>query len=64
MMPKEKTANQSRQLKASGGSTPRLSLNIFCGFPPPPAMLVLIEFDMKDDGIQNRSSMLKVKVGG
>lgn len=43
MMPKEKTANHSRQLNASGGSTPRLILKMFCGFPPPPAMLVMME---------------------
>jgi len=39
MIPKERTANHNRQFKTSFGSFPRLSLKIFCGFPPPPAMM-------------------------
>lgn len=33
------TANHSRQFKTSLGSSPLLILKIFCGLPPPPAMM-------------------------
>jgi len=39
MIPKDRTANHSRQFKTSFGSFPRLSLKIFWGLPPPPAMM-------------------------
>lgn len=41
MIPKETTANHSRQFRTSFGSSPRLSLKMFWGFPPPPAMIAM-----------------------
>lgn len=56
MIPKETTANHNRQFKTSFGSSPRLSLKIFWGFPPPPAMFAVDRSEVVEGGRGSRWS--------